>query len=1102
MTKDESRIYQGVKELAARTLAESPTFDLEEREQIRKQWRLADLANRLAQANDYKKLYEILELKHLPLEQAKSFNGFGHPSRDLESIGLPAAAKERDWRRFSAFAMRALQYRRLADILSDPAVLETLIQFGNQALARDVWKQLRDPLLRARAAAIVIVPPSSARSAGATEVVISDSIQEERDPFEVLVDELQAIGQLADEEEAKKWLEILQSVAGGLVHEMAGYWSQWVARLKPWPHLRDAGWRGVAKGWLEARTWHNEGFLPIVEGLGSKAGEALVELASLSPQHLPHLIASLAEEPRWAEAEAHVRLLHLALQMLAGRATLSESTLDHLNQLHAWSPSLVEAGKSLWPFLNEHQVNKIRDRLLASPPATVAFETILLAAKAPTAQLESLFTALNELFDESAQIRGAVRWLRIDSQPERHRQVLRALALHLFHERYQVSDQDLVAFLDLVARGFPADLEEHLEGCLRQRGAAAVVASGAAERLRFLAREAQSSELRKLLLDDAEKWGALAGRDELEGFTLRAELLRILGSRQARECGSERIVTELESRVLPSEEDSFLEAIALSMEKSVEAEKISSRISDPVVRLQTLVRVIHDPEKLRQSIQPERLLAVARESTLRQIRQEVRALGVLLEVPRDPEALTKRLEDVRDPDRHILAVYELVESALQLQASAYSPWRRDFAGAMRPLADALAAGGTEEFRLGLIPELVHLASMYGPRGHELGEWREAWLKILRFRSVPWPRRVELLERLVSDLLREVDSAPTWRLMVERSHRIAQALSWAAQLIFTLAPDDAARTTLEGHGHEVVTLLVASAESSGWVNLILRCPHTSKLTLGALRNLVGNPQSLGRATEDLATLFDRWHWRPTPWVGRLDAYRAAWRLSEKSQQIFDLALIPRRERGAQIDSLLQGVAWLSEPSLISAILPLVRNDPERLQLLLERLDDDSRRTAALRLARCGRLGSVSWPIVEHALRRYGEEAVGRVWRGIWDASSVEDDPWIRDLSGRLGEGDFDPRNPANLPIVRRLRKADRETALIALASAVPRALAHGGDAAGEVALFMWLRTYLAYIPGVGNRAALADLWEPIEKGLRVGFTRFENADSVNGGLFLH
>jgi len=1012
---DDLRSFQEIEEVAERMIAESPPLDAAESERLRKEFRLDDLANRLARTKDYEGLFSYLVSQRLALSQARHFGGFQQTSRDLESFGLTVAAEQKDWIHFFLFAGDGLQYRSLAGVLSDPAVLEALLQYGSSNLARDVWMQLPKGMSRARAAAIVV---------STTE-----------DP----IDELDTTEPPTDRESAERWLEILDIAAARWAQELGRNWPHWIKRLA-WSDLRQDGWLKVAEGW-RAEGWDDKNFLRIVEGLGARAGAVLTRLADSALCHLPRLLELLKGQPAWRQLEGQLGLLQLSHRVIDGRSSEEEAMRWLAAFPFSWAPELVEAGRLLWPQSSIALIDAMRDLLRGS--AAASFELILLRAQAPTAERARLFAVLNTLEDERAKIHGYLQWLRIPGDPCRRKEVLLALARHFFHSRYEPDEEDWVTLLDQVAELLPGELSEHLEGALRSLAFRSGDRGGAVAGMLLIAQKAESPLLLELLFEDAERWTALAGRDESEGLALRAKVLRELGQRLICSRPDDDILGRISSRALRSEEDALREvlALALSGDNSKQAEEIAELINDEVLKLRTKLRVLTDGDRLRLLVEPESLLLVAKTRSCRRIREEFLALGVLLVVPSDVVRLAERLKTIQDTDRKVLATFELVEHALRFQQQAYKPWQRDFAGAIRPLEEALESGGSEGLQLGLIPELVSL-SQFGPRSRELVEWREAWLKTLRFSSVPWPRRVELLERLLFDLLRVMEVADT-STAFQRSNAVSTALCWACRLPLSLARDDEAVRVSRKHGDELVALLMA-AEETGWM-------------LGRLHSRPG-----------LAVVSS------APLLKTLES------LEGPRRRAVEMALTSAHERGRMLDEILREGDGDSRADLWRVILPLARNDPARLPTVLGRLDEDARRDAGLRLARSGYLADESWGALEQAFEELGEKDLIRVWRGVRRPSV--DGEWLRSLAEVIARGGLDSKDPANLPIIRRLRMAERTRAVEELAGAVPKALARGGELAGEHALFLWLRAYLSSKLGVGNRTA-ADHWKPeLEKVL--------------------
>lgn len=1053
---------------AEELLSLSPPLPEQVRQNLYRGCQLDDLLTHARADQDYELMQKLVEDDQLLIKKAAHSEGYESVSRDLEQQVVPAAIARGDGPGFFRSTLRAIHCRGLAEQLADRTIVEGLLDHGRRKLVFDLANQLVDPLervwVRARIAAAAATPEDQARELELIALEVGNAAAPDDDPS------------------ADRWSGVLTLVARQFGAQLAAHWPRWTSRLASWRRRRDDVWMAILANCLDSQVPNSGLVVQAVAQLDAALAERVGELATTPVAGqlvLAEKLGGAGGEPwRW-----RVRLAIWGNLVEKGGLSFSETRARMAAPL-PWSAALAEAGARLWVRLDRSEIAGLLARIAgetADPElraeTLAALGVVLLEERSSCADGGSVIERIQTISKVGSRLHWALRWLAADPRLA-VAPILRAVAGYLFAARYDAERDDLGRFLDLVAAHLPEELEGQLENVLRSSPAAP-------DLLRHLAAEARAPRLLDLLLEETERWIVVAARDEIAGFALRQEILGKLVVRLCAERASLAPFRLGASRTLPEEEEALREGIVVALgDRQLppalleELKELAGGISNGRAGLRARLALARRDTTL-DPLEPAALFRSV--ASTQPIEDQLRGLGVLLETPLRPAELAHRdLERIFATPHRIFATIELVRHALDLQLAAYTERYRDLPAVFGPLPQALAEIGSDELLLQLLPELFSLAI---ERGGGLAELQEALLRALRA-ELPWTERTDALVALLCRLGPELVGRATRRQFFDRCRQAAELLAWAVRLPVDSAADGV--DSLRRSWHEVLPWLIAVADRlPAWSGLALRFPNGARWTLGPLRWCLGHEP---RRQEPWCARLEKWltpaylpQPSPTPWSAPSGQLLAVWSWLEPPQRlVVEICCLPAVERLARIATRLD--LGDCEPELIAALVPLAAADGPLLERMLRTLPESLRTAAMRRLVTTGFLAPAGWMAVEAAATPELLPEIP-VWKEIWQPGAVGDPEWLRSIVDLIRTGRLDAHDPRWLPIHRRLRRAERNAALSAIARSVVPALAYGGRHLGENALCWWLGAYAGIRPGRGNpegRARLAELGPIVEE----------------------
>ncbi len=88
------------------------------------------LIQHLSAAQDWPRIFEIVEDRSFLVNQATYFDSFRHSSQSLEGLILPALVRLEDWPRFLRYTLVAIHLRGLAESLVEEEIVRRLVESG------------------------------------------------------------------------------------------------------------------------------------------------------------------------------------------------------------------------------------------------------------------------------------------------------------------------------------------------------------------------------------------------------------------------------------------------------------------------------------------------------------------------------------------------------------------------------------------------------------------------------------------------------------------------------------------------------------------------------------------------------------------------------------------------------------------------------------------------------------------------------------------------------------------------------------------------------------------------------------------------------------
>jgi hypothetical protein len=1019
---------------------------------------LDHLAAHLHAARDWDRLFLLIDVGEHRVRQAVFFASFDRPGSDLEQHALPAAIETKDWERFARYALIAANLRGLAEELTDEEILRALARHGQSQLATGLAAQLADPLRRAWARATL----ASCREGEAR----TELVRNVRDELEGLYSPL-----------TEDRFLLLQSIARHLGPELDDLW----------PH-RLPGWVPVPQTqgelhWTLAQAWAEQNGL-----LDSRCRETLSQIdPRILIERLPGLwllegpddpsaIRTLATELGDPDGRLFWTIAVTVLGRLATAADDSSWTeRAWATQVAAgppvpWSSALIEQGRDLFGSFSPAAGGGLAVEV-AAPVKRAALRVVRLEERSEPERAREAFTAVDALDDPALKLHWALRAARAwPEKPEKEAAEKKRLASiltdHLYRRRYAAEAGDLARFLDLVAVTHPDALRAQTDNVVwspEMKPAS----------LLSLAESVTQPDVLAGLIARGERYAAVVGATEAEGFELRTRLLIRAACRLCRLKGAWD--AEIVKKLLPEEEDELRAAAARELAdigETAAALEVTREIRSP--RRKLIIQLSISPEsRLRgTAFDPEDLYEAV--ASVDAAEDERLALEMLAEPPLDPEGLIERyLTRMRSRERQVQALIDLAHRAQALE-DLHREGQKDPMAPLQLVRGSLTAVGSDERLLGLTLELVELAAPL-QRARALAEVHEAAEVILLRLDVPWEPRRSAFETLLARL------GP---ILLERPMRNREfmarcgAVAGLLNLIVDLpdrAEESPARETLRAHWHEVFpVILAAAARLPSLVAAHLAHPVRARIWghwLPEISRLVG----WERSWQSFERLESRTRWNRIEFA----RFSASWDwLNDDQNEILRLC----GEDPQELSDRITGSA--GERGLIFRLAVAA---PERLPAVLRRFQEPEKSRLALGLIRDGWVCPEENPDLRAEILAAMEDPALR----LEAEARQEGDAWLGALAERVALHGLDPSDPTAWSLLRRLRDEARPEAVPVLADAVLDALTRGRET-GEKAFRVWLNGFLtSRAEEAGEASARAGrIRVALQKALRLGPTSRE------------
>lgn len=704
--------------------------------------------------------------------QAGILGGFEAPSRELERYVLPYLAERGEWDRFLRHALVAAQLRGMAEALEEGPVLASLAAAERLDLARALAARLPDPWRRARARAEIaaVLPPESP-------------------PFGALTREIEEDLKSGTALEPGSAALCLAGVARRLAYKLPRILAATIERFAhESPQQAGPVWRALAEGLFAAGELEDPQLWTALWSIDQARG---LPVLRPPPERLEAWLRKIALEMADAPGAARWWLAWPAVEgaVRGGTGGSAWTTAAQLLGPMPLSLDWVKRAWSIWPVLSEERWHACAETA-PSPEARVALRVARIGQESPPEPVDEARAAIEELTPGEAQLHLALRLLeQCNRQPRRTFEGrLAAVAYHLRRIRYAAPPGDLRRFLDLVA-------QTHGGKILRQQVEDVLWAPGSsAETLRHLAEHAGSETLLEELFERTEEHAAMAAESSAEGFELRQRVLIILAARLSVQREDLERFEDARERLLPEETDDLAEAAAEAL-AAAGLRGLAGVAADALPvgprRLRVLVDVRPPGVDLDELLSPAGLYAAVADP--RAVADELSCLSALLEVPEAPgsaEAIAREhLDGVADPGRRIEGLIDLARHAMAYQEARLPKRLRDFPAAVLPLKQALGVVPSDDWLLGVTPELVEVGARLGER-QAVAEVEEAWERIGQLEGVPAERRSEAWLRLLG-LLPRLLPGP------RRSRRFEWLVGWLeARLSDVEGPREHLRAKLE------------------------------------------------------------------------------------------------------------------------------------------------------------------------------------------------------------------------------------------------------------------------------------------------------------------
>lgn len=710
------------------------------------------------------KLFDLIEDKGFLADQAAQLGGFQQSSRDLELHVLPEAIGRSEWERFLRLALVAVNFRGLAQALSEHEILVALVRRGQKKLAGNLVSQLADPERRARARAVVLGASIAEGTADASG-----------DELDRLCAELNGVPSPIDEGTAEAWLETITVVAGQLPPALVrDRWPDWIGRLAEGSQCRvRTAWKAIAESWIEHDFGADPGLWQALGAIGDSqhVRRLLIRRLSTRSNFEGELLDSALPSPFSGDEEL---LWLVRLRILGRRLEDGEVLAGEVREILAAMPSvrsmdLLDLGTAIWAHFDREDLTEIENRI--EDPVAHAGLRVAMFEQEPSAERgRAARAALDTLPQGPAWLHWSLRYLGVGSVPPKEiARYLRRLIRYLGSVRYRAGADDLVRFLDLIGSHLPARLR-------RQVGNIVWAPAHGPETLRCLAAGAGPTVAEELL-QRAERYADAISATESEGFELRREMLTLLFRRFCCEWGDMARLDEAQERLLPAEEDRLRSEVAegLAAGNAIEFRyrdptwrRVVAGIRSPRLRLLSSLRGSFDRDDLDELLAPSALYeAVVRTNS---VDDELQALAPLSELPCDPSSLIREhLDRVNDEGRQVFGLIDLARHTLAFRRRIYPPDQVDAIAVLQPLGQAVEGLVSDRLLLALTPELVELGAEVGP-GRAYAELREAFVRLLQLESVPWTQRREVLEFLLARFAQRTSVAPGGVRLLERPRR--------------------------------------------------------------------------------------------------------------------------------------------------------------------------------------------------------------------------------------------------------------------------------------------------------------------------------------------
>lgn len=532
-----------------------------------------------------------------------------------------------------------------------------------------------------------------------------------------------------------------------------------------------------------------------------------------------------------------------------------------------------------------------------------------------------------------------------------------------------------------------------------------------AEDLLELAAGADRPALWRDLFESAERFALAVSASQLAAFELRSRLLHRLGQGLLELEGGLDLLDSLTARQLLEEEESLRLELATRLLRAGREEEARKLAG----------RLADGPVKrladlrLMAGGRPQELEAAglfAALFDLSSIEDELWGLRALLETPLDLEEIFERvLARIVHPDTRSLFVLLLVQHRAAFEQRCFGKLRDPTS--LLELARPLLVIEDERRLAALVPELVRTGLLAG-RKVALAELLESAEGLMRLPALDPRDRLEAFEQ-----------------MILTSQEAGQEVA---------APFLTALTRLPS--------LLEEKDQDRAREFRLLLPRV----VATLESAEGKEGAKGAAAHR--------------WLARLGP---GWRLDEDPWP--EILAFCRADAGSRRERVAGWPARSVPPELLeSAALLLARQDAELALGLLRRFPAGAaRQRLTARLVLAGVVPAASLPA---ALLLIEDEARQRSLLAHAHRESG-DDAFLENLADAAAHGNVDSRDPADLPILRRLWRCPPEASEEKLGPAVGRAFRQGPETA-ERALRVWLHGVLGPRPGEGREALLERL----------------------------